>query len=227
MTPLQWALVYAGRGWPVFPCHPKTKRPLVKGEADGEGGVKRATTEAAQIEAWWTQWPKAMIGLATGAPSGMFVVDLDAGADAETGEIFAAPDLAASLAAELGCALPPTWTVATPRGGWHLYFRMPAGGHVPNRAGLMRRVDIRGDGGYVIVPPSERADGARYAWLVKPKAADDMPADPPPVLLDCILRRGRWAERIEKLSAERISISERAAAAIRPPDGNSIADIDA
>lgn len=83
MTLLESALNYARKGWPVLPCHPQTKRPLV-----GAGGVKNATTDTDIVRPWWRKWPKAMIGLATGQASGLFVIDVDAGADPATGETY-------------------------------------------------------------------------------------------------------------------------------------------
>lgn len=245
MTPLQFALVYARRGWPVFPCNPKTKRPLVKGAEAGAGGVKLATTDAAQIEAWWKKWPKAMVGLATGAAAGVFVIDIDAGTDEKTGEVYEARDLLRRLEAELGDALPETWRVKTPRGGWHLYFRHP-GEPVGNRAGLLgkgSRIDVRGDGGYVILPPSQRPDGETYVWQAKPAGADSLAGAaplPPAALLDCVLRRGKWADSGVSETASQLEgrpgIAARAVAGIAPagetrtgglPNGTNFADVDA
>src|SRR4051812_10047725 len=69
------ALGYAARGWPVFPCNPKNKQPLLaakKGEDNkpikGTGGVSAASTDPDQVTAWWKRWPQALIGLACGHP---------------------------------------------------------------------------------------------------------------------------------------------------------------
>jgi hypothetical protein len=104
----------------------------------------------------------------TGKAIGAFVLDLDAGQDKDTGEVFSAEDLAQAIAKEIGTALPPTWTADTPRGGRHLYFALPAGDPPGNRAGVVNRVDVRGQGGYVIVPPSLRPDGKAYRWIIRP-----------------------------------------------------------
>jgi putative DNA primase/helicase len=162
------ALLYARNGWPVFPCHPGTKQPLTpKGEA-GSGGLKHATTDEAAVRAWWQRFPKAMIGVPTGTSIGAFVIDIDAGVDEVTGEIFEAGDIIATLETKLGTKLPATWTAETPRGGRHLYFRLPATERVGNRTGIVERVDVRGTGGYVVVPPSIRPDGKAYKWVVPP-----------------------------------------------------------
>ncbi|WOH74025.1 phage/plasmid primase, P4 family [Bradyrhizobium sp. NDS-1] len=181
------ALAYAAKGWPVFPCHPETKQPLVKGDADpatgkaipGSGGLKKATKDEAQIEAWWRKYPNAMIGVPTGAPIAAFVVDIDAGTDSKTGEVYDAAEILGRLEATLGCPLPLTRVCRTPRGGLHLYFRLPeGGGAMPrNRAGILKRIDVRGDGGYVIVPPSLRSDGAGYIWQGEEDAAEACASD--------------------------------------------------
>jgi Virulence-associated protein E/Bifunctional DNA primase/polymerase, N-terminal len=201
-TLLDAALEYAARGWPVFPCHPKTKRPLTpKGENDdGSGGLKHATTDAAPITAWWTQFPKALIGVRTGAPIGAFVVDFDAGVDDETGEIFEAEELVDNLERAIEAKLPETWCVATPRGGRHMYFQLPDGVKLTNRGGLLgkgSRIDVRSDGGYVCLPPSARPDGRGYAWLLEPKIKGELPAKAPQSLIDLIARQGKWEAQSE------------------------------
>jgi putative DNA primase/helicase len=114
------ALEYAKRGWPVFPCHPATKRPLTPKGEDGSGGLKHAATDETAIRAWWQRFPKAMIGVPTGRPIGAFVLDLDVGQDERTGERFEVGDLEQAIAKEIGSPLPATWTAETPRGGRHL-----------------------------------------------------------------------------------------------------------
>jgi putative DNA primase/helicase len=210
------ALGYAARGWPVFPCDPDTKRPLVgaaPGEPKGSGGLKRATVSPEVIAQWWKKFPKAMIGVPTGPAIAALVVDVDAGADEKTGEVFDADDLVARLEAELGVQLPPTLAVATPRGGRHLYFQFPAGVELGNRAGIIPRVDVRGDGGYVIVPPSTRSDGRKYQFIVQ----QIKPAIAPEALLDLILRRGRWSRTSESTSETPSINRPKSASKPRPP----------
>jgi len=184
------ALQLAARGIRVFPCHPATKQPLVKSSVAGQGGHKLATTNSAEISGWWRQYPKAMIGLPTGTNIGAFVVDIDAGVDDATGEIFSAGQILSDLERELGCPLPDTVSCTTPRGGLHLYFAVPAGEQMPgNRAGVIPRVDIRGTGGYVVAPPSRRSDGKSYSWLTS--LLMQAPAIAPGALLDLIRRPTR------------------------------------
>ena len=122
------ALAYARQGVAVFPCS-ASKAPLIG------GGFKNAATDRTRVHSWWTRWPAARIGLPTGEK--FFVVDVD------------------RLAAigELPHQLPPTWTVRTPRGGLHYYFK-PVEGITNSPGGLPKGIDVRGLGGYVLAPPS-------------------------------------------------------------------------
>ena len=146
------ALEYAGYGWPVFPCHPATKAPLTP------HGFHDASTEQAIIQELWSGCPDAMIGVATGTVSGIAVLDIDIDlSNGLDGEI--------ALASLLdGHELPVTLTARTPRGGRHIYFNTQ-GFSVKNSAGKLGiGLDVRGDGGYVIVPPSVNAQGKSYRW---------------------------------------------------------------
>lgn len=100
------------------------------------------------------------IGLATGARSGIVVIDLDYKPSKGINGL-------ESLAALLG-DVPPTLTVLTPSGGYHLYFRHP-GFTIKNSASeLGPGIDVRGDGGYVVLPDSEHDNGGRYSFLGEP-----------------------------------------------------------
>lgn len=119
-------------------------------------GVKDASRDPNQIQLWWTKWPTASIGIATGATSNLVVVDVD-GPGGETS--------LAGLVTRHG-PLPPTWSVATGKGR-HLYFRIPGGAPaIRNSAGGVGvGIDVRGDGGYVVAPPSIHANWVRYTWV--------------------------------------------------------------
>ena len=73
ITELDAALDYARNGIPIFPANPLDKKPLTA------NGFKDATTDEAQIRAWWLKWPNAMLAAPTGSTSGFWVVDLDIG----------------------------------------------------------------------------------------------------------------------------------------------------
>lgn len=161
---------YARRGLRVHPLRPGSKLPLL------EEWQRRATTDLRAIEGWFREWPDAGVGIATGAGSGVFVVDEDPrhGGDNSIDD----------LVAQHG-EMPETWIVHTANGGRHLYFRHP-GGRVGNRAGLWSGVDIRADGGYVVAPPTELEGGRRYLWPVGYGPHEVPLADPPVWLLDRI-----------------------------------------
>jgi putative DNA primase/helicase len=199
---LRAALAYASRGWPVFPCNPKNKAPLVKADCDAagneipdSGGVKKASIDPDVIHGWWQEWPRAMPALACGRVAGVFVLDFDVEDDPEGAKLAA---LIAALEQELGVKLPATWEAATPRGGRHRYYEMPAGEAIGNRTALLGKgshIDVRGEGGYVILPPATRPDGKGYAWVegFAPAGKDAQPAKAPAELHACILRSGKWA----------------------------------
>lgn len=141
---------YALRGWSVIPMQPRGKRPLVAWRV-----FQQAPAEAADIARWFAHWPDANVGLVTGQVSGLVVADVDprhGGADS----------LAAAEAAH--GPLPPTVEAATGGGGRHLYFAHP-GRVVANRVALRPGIDLRGDGGCVVAPPSVHPSGRRYAWV--------------------------------------------------------------
>lgn len=164
-TKLSRALQYASHGWSVLPLHSIrngccTCSAAAKCNHPGKhprtpNGVKDATTELKTIKSWWTGWPDANIGIATGRPSNLFVLDVDG----DRGE--------ASLKAlktEHGRLL-KTVTVRTGKGR-HLYFRCEADTLVGNSIGrLGKGIDVRGDGGYVVAPGSVHASGAEYEFF--------------------------------------------------------------
>jgi Bifunctional DNA primase/polymerase, N-terminal len=149
-TAMVVALDYAARNVPVHPVDPVTKRPLT------QHGVTDATVDPLIIKAWATKWPDAGVAVATGTRSGIVVVDVDPRNDGERG--------IAEATAALG-ALPSTLMVTTPSGGWHYWLRLPDGVVLCNSVGaLAEGVDVRGDGGYVVAPPTRRVSGGAWAW---------------------------------------------------------------
>jgi putative DNA primase/helicase len=138
---LDLALHYARSGWPVFPLVAGGKIPLTA------HGHKDASTSAAEIEQYWTRYPDANIGIATGRRSNVLVIDVDV---SKTGWLDSLQTL----------ALPQTFTVRTWSGGWHLYFAMP-NERITIGAGLLTGIDWRGEGGYVVAAGSI-VQGAHY-----------------------------------------------------------------
>ncbi|MFC3068370.1 bifunctional DNA primase/polymerase [Phenylobacterium soli] len=162
------ALAYAAKGIPVFPCKPADKSPLVGPDRDGggrpvpgSGGFRKATCDLAQIDAWWTKHPDAMIGIPTGSASGIDVLDIDVKHD--------------------GFASVPGWEalspviVRTPSGGAHLWFK--ADGVHCTTSEIGPGVDTRGEGGYGRLRPQAggigrlpcASEGDRCAPQVPPR----------------------------------------------------------
>ena len=169
---LRAALALARSGKQVFPCEPRGKKPACA------HGLNDATSALTVIERWWREDPYYNIGLATGLPSGVLVLDVDV--HKHTGETVGADSLR-ELEAKHG-PLPPTIKAFTPRGGEHDYFRWPEGRDVRCSTGRLGvGLDIRAAGGYVIAPPSIGQTGA-YVWSVD----NTHLADAPPWLLDAI-----------------------------------------
>jgi hypothetical protein len=147
----------------VFPLKPGRKRPrpgLTAWEA-------KATTDAERIVRWWGAHPSDNVAIATG-PAALAVVDLDVARPgepqpAEWPTAAGGADVLGALAAEHGEPVPTTWTVATPSGGRHLYYRAPkAGGPWRNTAGRIGwHIDTRAEGGYVVAAGSV-VDGKPY-----------------------------------------------------------------
>ena len=151
------ALEYCRRGWPVLPIKAHDKRPLLAWEP-----FQRTPPDEVAIRKWFARWPDADVGILTGAVSGLVVLDVDA--QHQGLESLSRIEAAWS-------ALPPTVECRTGGGGRHLYYRHP-GGQVRNKAGLSPGIDLRGDGGYVVAPPSIHPSGSVYEWLPRRSPAD-------------------------------------------------------
>lgn len=177
------ALVYAGRKWRVFPVEPGGKKPLGRLAPDG---VHNATTSDVVIRAWWEAEPNANVGVATGEKSGLLVLDVD---ECEGSEPLAGSEVLAALTAHDN-DFPLTVESITGGGGSHYWFAYPKTGRWANTASkIAPGIDTRGEGGYVVAPPSRTQ--APYKWVEGPGVTDIAPA--PDWLLD--LLRDKPAER--------------------------------
>lgn len=179
VRPLRWALGYArALGWPLVPCWSATpegcgcpqgascpspgKHPITR---TGRNGASAAEGE---LRRWWTRYPEANVGVATGWESGIAVLDIDSG------------EALAELVSAYG-PMPETARARTGRDGtgMHFYFRhpsMPANPDVPRvvvpSAPLLDGADRKGIGGMVMLAPSRHASGRRYAWEVSPRGLE-------------------------------------------------------
>ena len=152
----EWALWYASLGLSVFPIWPNGKNPRTK------NGFKDATTDPIQINRWWDEQPYN-IGIATGAVSGgLVVIDLDIDEkEGKDGPLFF------RKWQQQHNTLPDTVQSITGRGGYHLFYRDSR--PYNSKTGLYEGVDIRGEGGYIVAPPSIHENGKRYEWEQDPE----------------------------------------------------------
>lgn len=175
---LKATLSYAQCGWKVFPVF----EPVVREEAvicscgnpkcgsvgkhpRSQQGFKDATTDESSIRSWWTDWPNANIGIVTGKASRLLVIDVD-GPQGKTS--------LNQLQEEHGF-LPLTLQATTGK-GFHLYFQLPEDIEISCSVGkLGEGIDVRGEGGYVIAPPSLHAFGTSYTWSNKGTKLAELP----------------------------------------------------
>ncbi len=140
-------------------------------------GVKDCSKDESVIRGWWEQFPGANIGIATGWKSSLLVLDVDEGG--------------MDTLAERKIALPSTVVCLTGRGA-HYYFCMPSG-HLGNRENLLGSpqektgLDVRGDGGYVLAPPSLHRSGRLYTWECDQGAGEIPLAEIPSFVLNAYL----------------------------------------
>lgn len=140
------AIPYGRRGWHCFILRPGSKVPAT------QRGLHDATRDHAQLHRWAEEYPNANIGVRTGRVSGLVVLDVDGEDGFES---------LRALERHHG-ELPRTASVKTPRGGAHYYFAHPGGEVLCSAGQLGVGLDVRGDGGYVVAPPSVGPNGNRY-----------------------------------------------------------------
>jgi uncharacterized membrane protein len=178
---LHAAIRYAELGYEVLPVVAGAKNPLT------EHGVRDATFDTKTIESWWTRWPNANVGISA---AGLVIIDIDSKGDARWPED-----------EERACELVESARAisVTPSGGRHFFFRRPDG--VAWRCSVRKlaaNVDVRTDGGYVVVPPSKLLAGA-YVWLKELDTAKEFLSTPPKWLCDLLDEREReYTSRINK-----------------------------
>jgi hypothetical protein len=186
---------YLARGWSVLPVRPRDKRPLLRWET-----LQTRRPAESDLESWFEQWPDANIGVVTGEISNLVVIDID--------PIHGGDDSLDRLQQRYG-PLPPTVEATTGGGGRHLYFAHP-GVLVRNRAGLMQGIDVRGDGGYVVAPPSVHPSGRPYCWVPGRSPQDISPAPLPRWLIGGVgVRAGRTLADWRRLVREGVPQGQR------------------
>jgi putative DNA primase/helicase len=180
VTMLDAACDYAGRGWRVHPLHDCTAGACSCGTACGKNAGKHprlhdwphvATTDPAQLARWLSRWPTANLAVVTGAESKLVVLDADGDLGAES---------LRHLERRHG-AFPETVVSLTGRGGRHFLYRHP-GVRVGNLVGRWPGIDPRGDGGFIVVPPSRTV--GTYAWQIGSEPGSVPVAEMPAWLLE-------------------------------------------
>lgn len=196
------ALFLGSKGFAVFPlftiengqcscsnpnCTDQGKHPI--GSLVPQG-FKNADTDQQIIREWWSLYPDANIGIATGDVSQVVVLDVDVKSGGETS--------LAILEERMG-QIPDTWCVLTGGGGMHLYFRMPDADVRNSVSAVAPGIDVRGNGGYVVAPPSHHISGESYRWsaVLHPKKVDLAPV--PEWLLKRMLPRGAGASETKTM----------------------------
>jgi Bifunctional DNA primase/polymerase, N-terminal/AAA domain/Primase C terminal 2 (PriCT-2) len=211
-SPLEVALFYARAGIPVFPCNPLNKRPLTR------HGFKDATTNETVITGWFAQWPNALVAAPCGPLSGLVVVDLDR----------KDPTVADGVATwkqwlrTNGKVKTRQHQTPTNKGGHEVFIWEQGCGSIPLGV-LGPGVEVKGEGGYVIVPPG-RLDGAGGGtWkLTQACAPVAMPRWLQQMILShCNARRDREAPRPVQVNQS----AEAAAVAIPLWEPHELAEI--
>jgi hypothetical protein len=192
---LDAALAYARHGLAVFPVRPGRKCSYKSAEYSN-GRAWGMTRDAGEICRDFMRWPKARIGIPTGAVNRIVVVDVDT----VEGHGIDGSIALRELETKHG-SLPQTLQAISPTGSIHHYLKHPGDGiKIKGSASeLGAGIDIRGDGNMTVAPPSINSDGRAYRWINRnPIAA--MPA---------------WL--IELTRDKPPTISQRAVAGIRQP----------
>jgi len=165
---LKAAIGYLKRGWSIVAVAPRAKRPIVRWEP-----FQHEPPSEDQLEQWFKRWPDANLAVVTGEVSGLVVLDVD--------PRHGGKESLAALESRHG-KLPETIESITGGGGRHLFFAHP-GREVRNRVGIMPGIDLRGDGGTIVLPPSVHPSGKRYRWK-RGHAPGDRPIAPLPIWLE-------------------------------------------
>ncbi len=200
---LDYALRYAGINWPVLPlrwigtdgfcscgnkdCKSPGKHPLVS------RGIKDASKETEIIKGWFKKWPLANIGVVTGKDSKILALDIDPrhGGDDELDK----------LVSQFG-RVPNDVMAVTGSGGAHYIFNYP--GEVGRCAtNLYPGIDIRGEGGYIVVAPSNHMSGQSYFWDAE---ADPLAGAIPPKVPDWLL--SKLAEKTKTAPTEKNTVNK-------------------
>ena len=219
MLLLEAALYYASLGIPVFPCHWRKSdgscscgNPVCPSPAKhpysklAPRGFLNASLDEETIRSWWTTFPECNLGLKTGKLSGFFVLDLDVKPGGS------GSDSLRELSPN-GQALPDTVRVLTGGGGEQHYFLYPKGIEIKSGSNVFGDdypfIDIRGDGGYVIAPPSMHISGRRYEYDVDGNPSEGQRIEPAPAWLLHLLANTRAQKKYTRVDVKTHSAVEQ------------------
>lgn len=189
-NPKSCALAYVEHfNMSVFPLWYRSKKPIT------DHGFKDASKDPTVIGDWWTRYPCANIGCATGLVSNIVVLDIDPKPTSE--------EVLKNFVSKYN-SITPTLTARSGRGGFHFYYRTKI--RLPSRVGIIEGVDFRGDGGYIVLPPSIHENGNAYQWLTPSGLPVEEIAEIPQWLIDVILK-GTDGNSSEKLYNDILSKS--------------------
>lgn len=176
---LDAAMEYVRLGWNPIPLKPQDKKPLLSSWREWQH--KKVTED--DVRRWWTEHPTANVGIITGAISGIVVLDVDGEAGRQS-------------LAQVAKGLPPTPISNTGKGNHYIYAH--PGFEARNFAGKLPGLDFRGDGGYIVAPPSIHPSGREYEWAIEP---DSVPPAPMPEWLLKLLeqKKGPSSEGLDPL----------------------------
>lgn len=193
-----WALDYLARGWSIIPVQPHDKRPTIRW---AEYQHRRPREE--EIRLWFRRREGLNIGIVTGELSGLVVLDIDTSHGGD--------ESLKRVEAHHG-GLPSTVQAITGGGGRHLYFHHP-GGIVRNKVAILPGVDLRGDGGYAVAPPSLHVSGKRYVWKTSCAPYDVDIAEMPSWLMDMVsavgVKTGHPSHHWRRVVSEGVPEGER------------------
>lgn len=202
---------YCEIGWRIFPVEIYAKDGKIVKKPLIEGWITKATNKHDEALALFKPYDYCQIGVATGKGSGITVIDIDVKNGKNGFKTLEA----------LSISLPLTCTATTPTGGKHKFFQYTD--QLKNSVSTIEAVDVRNDGGFIVIEPSKFPDGSIYEWNMEEEPWNLTPATMPVVLIDALKPKApattagprqvpeliKAGERNDKLFKEACSMRER------------------
>lgn len=180
---LKYALSYLKLGWSLIPLQPGSKEPLISSWKE----FQKVPPSTSQVSDWFRQWPNANVGIVTGTVSNLAVVDAD-------GTI--------GLSSLSTLKLTSVLLSMTGTSGRHLFYQYPKDESLRNSVKKLPGLDVRGEGGYVVAPPSIHPNGTRYRWMSAPNAARVLAQFPKTVFASNVVMSGKQEDKQESWISE-------------------------